>query len=110
MLNTSPVTAGGKTFIPKVHPEKNFALLSQIPQGTEVTHVPPEREKKSSKLYWEGHLVGSTLNCMKIQQGNHGRSPKSKSEMASNFKWLFMFPHKQVTREVCFNHNSATNK
>lgn len=49
LLNTSPVTAGGKTFIPKVHPEKNFALLSQIPQGTEVTHVPPEREKKKLK-------------------------------------------------------------
>lgn len=71
---------------------------------------PQKERKKSSKLYWEGHLVGSTLNCMKIQQGNHGWSPKSKSEMVSNFKWLFMFPHKQVTREVCFNHNSATHK
>lgn len=48
-------------------------------------------------------------HCVKIQQSNHGWSSKNKSEVTDNLKWLFMFPHMEVTREMRLNHNSATN-
>jgi len=61
-----------KTLRPKVHPEKNFALLSQMLQGTGVTHVPSAREEKCTELHWKDHLVASTLIHVKIQEHNHG--------------------------------------
>lgn len=48
-------------------------------------------------------------HCVKIQQSNYGWSSKNQSEVIDHFRWLFMFSHMEVTREMCLNHNSALN-